>query len=77
VPYGDVVEVEQELISERLAPGRSAATLPIFTLPPLKGTLDHTGAKTASPGTSCPYIFNRRTGRWSGSWQRWENYIQG
>ncbi len=49
VPYGDVVEVEQELISEGL-PQEEVLRLCDIHSAALKGTLDHTGAKIASPG---------------------------
>jgi len=49
VPYGDVVEVEQELISEGL-PQEEVLRLCDIHSAALKGTLDHTGAKAASPG---------------------------
>ena len=49
VPYGDVVEVEQELISEGL-PQEEVLQLCDIHSAALKGTLDHTGAKTAQPG---------------------------
>ncbi len=49
VPYGDVVEVEQELISEGL-PQEEVLRLCDIHSAALKGALDHTGAKTASPG---------------------------
>lgn len=49
VPYGDVVEVEQELISEGL-PQEEVLQLCDIHSAALKGTLDHTGAKTAAPG---------------------------
>ena len=49
VPYGDVVEVEQELISEGL-PQEEVLQLCDIHSAALKGALDHTGAKTAPPG---------------------------
>ena len=49
VPYGDVVEVEQELISEGL-PQEEVLKLCDVHSEALKGTLDHTGAKQAAPG---------------------------
>ncbi len=49
VPYGDVVEVEQELISEGLPTEEVLKLCDIHTAA-LKGTLDHTGAQTAPPG---------------------------
>ena len=49
VPYGDVVEVEQELISEGL-PEKEVMELCDVHTAALKGTLDHTGAETAPPG---------------------------
>ncbi|HEX9971962.1 MAG TPA: DUF438 domain-containing protein, partial [bacterium] len=49
VPYGDVVEVEQELISEGL-PQEEVLQLCDIHSAALKGTLDHTGAKTAPSG---------------------------
>lgn len=49
VPYGDVVEVEQELISEGL-PQEEVLRLCDIHSDALKGALDHTGAKTARPG---------------------------
>jgi DUF438 domain-containing protein len=49
VPYGDVVEVEQELISEGL-PQEEVLQLCDIHSAALKGALDHTGAKIAPPG---------------------------
>ncbi len=49
VPYGDVVEVEQELIAEGL-PQEEVLRLCDIHSAALKGALDHTGAKTAPPG---------------------------
>lgn len=49
VPYDDVVEVEQELISEGL-PQEEVLRLCDVHSAALKGALDHTGAKTVSPG---------------------------
>jgi DUF438 domain-containing protein len=49
VPYGDVVEVEQELIAEGL-PQTEILTLCDIHTAALKGAIDHTGAKTAPPG---------------------------
>jgi len=49
VPYGDVVEVEQELISEGLPQEEVLKLCDIHTVA-LKGTLDHTGAKVVQPG---------------------------
>ncbi len=49
VPYGDVMEVEQELISEGLPQEEVLRLCDIHTAA-LKGALDHSGAKTASPG---------------------------
>ena len=49
VPYSDVVEVEQELISEGLPEEEVMKLCDVHTAA-LKGTLDHTGAKTAPPG---------------------------
>jgi len=49
VPYGDVVEVEQELISEGLPQEEVLKLCDIHTAA-LKGTLDHTGAKVVQPG---------------------------
>ena len=49
VPYGDVVEVEQELISEGL-PQEEVLKLCDVHSEALKGTLDHSGAKQAAPG---------------------------
>lgn len=49
VPYGDVVDVEQELISEGL-PQEEVLRLCDIHSAALKGTLDHTGAKTVQSG---------------------------
>jgi len=49
VPYGDVVEVEQELIAEGL-PQEEVLRLCDIHSAALKGVLDLTGAKTAPPG---------------------------
>jgi len=49
VPYGDVVEVEQELISEGL-PQEEVLKLCDVHSEALKGTLDHSDAKQAAPG---------------------------
>ena len=49
VPYGDVVEVEQELISEGL-PEEEILQLCDLHSNVLKGAIDHEGAKTAPPG---------------------------
>lgn len=49
VPYGDVVEVEQELISEGLPQEEVLRLCDIHTAA-LKGTIDQTGAKQVAPG---------------------------
>ncbi len=49
VPYGDVVEVEQELISEGL-PQEEVLRLCDVHSEALRGTLDHSGVKPAAPG---------------------------
>lgn len=49
VPYGDVVEVEQELISEGL-PQQEVLKLCDIHTAVLKGSIDQTGAKIAPPG---------------------------
>jgi len=49
IPYGDVVEVEQELISEGLPQEEVLKLCDVHTAA-LKGTLDFTGAKTAPVG---------------------------
>jgi len=49
VPYGDVVEVEQELISEGLPETEILKLCDLHTAV-LKGSLDQQGAKTAPPG---------------------------
>jgi len=49
VPYNDVVEVEQELIKEGLPQEEVLKLCDIHTMA-LDGILDHTEAKTASPG---------------------------
>ncbi len=49
VPYGDVVEVEQELISEGLPQEEVLRLCDIHTAA-LKGTIDQTGAKQFPPG---------------------------
>ena len=49
VPYGDVVEVEQELISEGL-PQEEVLKFCDVHSEALKGTLDHSSAKQAAPG---------------------------
>jgi len=49
VPYGDVVEVEQELILEGL-PQEEVLKLCDVHSEALKGTLDHSGVKQAAPG---------------------------
>ena len=49
VPYGDVVEVEQELIAEGL-PQEEVLKLCDVHTEALKGSLDRTAAKTAPPG---------------------------
>jgi DUF438 domain-containing protein len=49
VPYGDVVEVEQELISEGL-PSEEILKLCDLHSAVLKGSIDHSGAKTAPTG---------------------------
>jgi len=49
VPYNDVVEVEQELISEGL-PQEEVLKLCDIHSAALDGVLDHTEAKTAPPG---------------------------
>ncbi|MGB6865316.1 MAG: DUF438 domain-containing protein, partial [Candidatus Aminicenantaceae bacterium] len=49
VPYNDVVEVEQELISEGL-PQEEVLRLCDIHSAALDGVLDHTAAKTAPPG---------------------------
>ncbi len=49
VPYGDIVEVEQELISEGLPQAEVLKLCDIHTAV-LKGNIDQTGAKTAPPG---------------------------
>ncbi len=49
VPYGDVVEVEQELIADGLAMEEILKLCDIHSAV-LKGNIDHTGAKEAPPG---------------------------
>ncbi len=49
VPYNDVVEVEQELISEGLPQEEVLKLCDIHTAA-LDGAIDHTGAKVAEPG---------------------------
>jgi len=49
VPYGDIVEVEQELISEGLPQEEVLKLCDIHTAV-LKGSIDQTGAKSAPPG---------------------------
>jgi DUF438 domain-containing protein len=49
VPYNDVVEVEQELISEGLPQEEVLKLCDVHTMA-LDGVLDHTEAKTAQPG---------------------------
>lgn len=49
VPYGDVVEVEQELISEGLPESEILKLCDIHSAA-LKGNIDKTGAKVAPPG---------------------------
>jgi DUF438 domain-containing protein len=49
VPYGDVVEVEQELISEGL-PSEEVLKLCDMHTAVLKGSIDQTGARIAVPG---------------------------
>lgn len=49
IPYGDVVEVEQELISEGLPQEEVLKLCDVHTAA-LKGTLDQAGARTAPPG---------------------------
>ena len=49
VPYNDVVEVEQELISEGLPQEEVLKLCDIHTAA-LEGAIDHTGAKVAAPG---------------------------
>ena len=49
VPYGDVVDVEQELISEGL-PEEEVLQLCDLHTDVLKGNIDQTGAKIAPPG---------------------------
>ncbi len=49
VPYNDVVEVEQELISEGLPQEEVLKLCDVHTMA-LDGVLDHTEAKTAPPG---------------------------
>jgi DUF438 domain-containing protein len=49
VPYGDVVEVEQELIAEGL-PAEEVLQLCDIHTAALRGQISHVGAKTAPPG---------------------------
>lgn len=49
IPYGEVVEVEQELIAEGL-PEEEVIKLCDIHSKALEGNIDHTGAKTAPPG---------------------------
>jgi len=49
MPYGDVVEVEQELIAEGL-PQEEVMKLCDVHSEALKGILDHSGSKTAPAG---------------------------
>ena len=49
VPYGDVVEVEKELIAEGL-PTEDVLQLCDIHTAALRGQISHTGAKTAPPG---------------------------
>lgn len=49
IPYGEVVEVEQELIAEGL-PEEEVIKLCDIHSKALEGHIDHTGAKTAPPG---------------------------
>ena len=49
VPYGDVMEVEQELINEGLPVNEVLNLCDIHTAA-LRGKISHVGAKTAPPG---------------------------
>jgi DUF438 domain-containing protein len=64
IPYGEVVEVEQELISEGLPQEEVLKLCDVHTAA-LKGTLDHRGAKVAPPGHPVhTFVQENRALRW-------------